>query len=71
MPLYYWECKTCGCSTEVIRSFDAYEEKPEPDELPEGSKCTSPGGEHDFKRLLGGKVHVVKGSGWGGGKGNW
>jgi hypothetical protein len=71
MPLYEWHCSTCGCTAEVIRSFDEYERGPEPDELPKGSECTDPGG-HAFERKLSTKVKVTRAPGWGpGSKGNW
>lgn len=71
MPLYRWKCKTCEGTVEVLRSFGDYEKGPEPDEVPEGFKCRDPEGGHDFERTISGKVNVVKGAGWGGGKGNW
>jgi len=70
MPLYEWHCSTCGCTAEVIRSFDEYERGPEPDELPKGSECGDTGRPHSFERKIAGKVNVVKVPGWGK-KGEW
>lgn len=67
MPIYTWLDKKSGTTVEIIRSFKDYENPPEGDELPaelQGKEC-------DWERQIGDNQSVVKGNGWGAGKGSW
>ena len=68
MPIYEWSCKKCKKSVDIIRSFAEYENGPAEDELPavEEEPC-----EHEWFRNIGDNTTVVKGNGWGSGKGSW
>jgi len=61
MPLYRW-ADADGKEIEVIRTFDDFEVPPTEEEAPE---FTAP-----WTRLLG-ISKVIKGYGWGAGKGAW
>lgn len=66
MPMYDWICTRCAAQAEVIRPIADSDLYPTPEET---TKC--PGEEtHDWVRRLS-APSVVKGDGWGGGKGNW
>lgn len=67
-PLYVWECQNekCKKKMDVLRDWDGYRDPPTEEE---GGECTTEGG-HAWKKEI--QVPLVtKGSGWGGGKGNW
>lgn len=53
MPIYKYECKTCGHIFEDLRGFN----DPNPDACPE---C----GEGEIERLISGGNFHLKGSGW-------
>lgn len=66
MPLYTWRCSKCQTSAEVFRTFDEYQLPPNSEEYSGSPKPC----DHDWSREIG-KTNVVKGGGWGGGKGYW
>lgn len=66
MPQYLYRCLTCDHRVAVIRSIKSYDVKPDPEES--GVDCFE--GPHTWERQVGAPA-VVKGRGWGGGKGAW
>jgi predicted nucleic acid-binding Zn ribbon protein len=64
MPIYSWVNKKSGKSVEVIRAFADYEKPPTEEEAPEEK-------EPEWERNIGADITVVKGNGWGNGKGHW
>ena len=67
MPIYLWVDKKSGKQVEIIRSFAEYENPPEGDEVPAELQGTEP----QWERSIGDKISLVKGNGWGAGKGYW
>lgn len=67
MPQYMWLCEGCGQEVEVIRPLAQFEVPPTAEE------AGGPGVEHEhkWKSILSKPPAVVKGPGWGGGKGRW
>lgn len=69
MPIYCWHDKNSELKVEVIRSFAEYENPPVDDELPEAER-----GKQDsrkWERIIGSDIRVMRGAGWGMGKGYW
>ena len=67
MPMYTWQDKVSSTVVTVVRAFSEYENPPEEEEIPEAIR----GQEHEWERLIGADIAVVKGNGWGSGKGYW
>ncbi len=65
MPLYEWLDEVSGTKVEVLRSFADYEVPPQAEEMPEDIRAA----EHKWVRQIGKSIRVVKGAGWGPGKG--
>jgi predicted nucleic acid-binding Zn ribbon protein len=68
MPMYLYEDKVTGKQVEVLRSFDEYEKLPDAEEAKELSPEEFANAQ--WVRLVGAST-VVKGRGWGLGKGFW
>lgn len=68
MPLYCWEDKKTGKQVEIMRSFDEYRDLPLREEAKELTDEEFAAAE--WTKILG-TPNVVKGRGWGGGKGYW
>lgn len=66
MPIYTYKDKKTDVHVEVIRDFKDWDRLPEGKEIPESLAGTEP----DWERVIG-NVSVVKGHGWGAGKGSW
>lgn len=64
MPLYLWLDKKTGKTVEVMRSFAEYEKPPMEEESPGTAEA-------EWERQIEGGQSVVKGQGWGSGKGYW
>jgi len=64
MPIYTYQDKKSGKKVDVIRSFNDYENPPTKEEAP-GLE------DPEWERQIGDNQVVVKGNGWGGGKGYW
>ena len=62
--MYLWLDKRTGKTVEVMRSFAEYEKPPTEEEAPGMSDA-------EWERQIEGGQAVVKGQGWGSGKGNW
>ena len=69
MPMYSWIDETTGKSVDIINSFDNSERPPLREQVDADM------GDEEFGRAVWRKIlnapGVVKGYGWGGGKGNW
>jgi predicted nucleic acid-binding Zn ribbon protein len=63
MPMYAWEHKKTKEIIEVIRSFDDSDVPP--------TKEEAKGLTGKWEKIIGGKQTILKGRGWGPGKGNW
>ncbi len=64
MPLYLWLDKKTGKTVEIMRSFAEYEKPPTEEESPGTAEA-------EWERQIEGGQSVVKGQGWGSGKGYW
>lgn len=69
MPMYKWLDKKSGKDIEVIRTFDEFENPPQRDEV-EKLLTDEEFAAAEWERVIG-IPGVVKGYGWGQGKGNW
>lgn len=68
MPLYSWHDKENDYKIDVYKdTVEKYQEPPLEEELPEEER----GKKRIWVKLLGVGIRVVKGSSWGGSKGNW
>lgn len=68
MPLYTYQCKHCKDWVEIVRTMAESEEPPTETELTQmgNREC-----KHELERKLKGAPGIVKGGGWGSGKGYW
>lgn len=64
MPFYRWVDKKTGKEVEVLRIFADYEKPPTKEEAPDIE-------DPEWERQVSGGQSVVKGHGWGNGKGYW
>lgn len=69
MPMYMWECESCGAVVEVLRSLSNYETCPDSTESPDCEALATDG--HAWRRLIQTPLVIAKGPNWGAGKGNW
>lgn len=67
MPIYTYERESTGDTIELLREFDEAQKLPTEEELKDAG--IEPGG--IWRKIISAGIHVVKGSGWRGGKGNW
>lgn len=67
MPLHTWNCTHCGKDVEVVRRIHEDATPPQPDELGPGEG----GCDHVWAKVIRAAPGVVKGRGWGPGKGSW
>ena len=65
--MYTWEETNTGTRVDIVRSFAEYDKCPEGDEIPETLKDK----ECKWERVIGEKIAMTKGQGWGYGKGYW
>lgn len=68
MPIYTYMEKKSGIKVDIIRTFDNYDKPPEGDEIPEELRKKK---KLQWERQIGDNQVVVKGNGWGAGKGYW
>ena len=64
MPMYLWTDSKSKKEVSVMRKFSEYEVPPTAEEAPDVE-------DPDWVRDIGGNIAVVKGQGWGSGKGYW
>lgn len=70
MPMYSWKDETSGKQVDIIRKFDASDEPPKRDDISPKDMSDAEVDEAKWTKVLNNPA-VVKGRGWGGGKGYW
>jgi hypothetical protein len=71
MPLYPWKNLKTQKEVEVMRTFDEYKEPPTLEEALAQGMDEGEFNEAEWFKVIGKNIKVVRGDGWGGGKGNW
>lgn len=68
MPLYVWHDPVSGVTTEILRSFDGYQDPPNEEEAKQAGADPATA---KWEKRLGTGIQLTRGPNWSGSKGNW